>query len=90
MSQGLAALASSFSNTRAQLDQFLKNSNQLLTDNSGDLLPSVVDLHSAPATISEKIYVIVLNLDRTSQNLHEFSRQIHDNPDVLLSDKSVK
>jgi len=90
MTQNLATLANSFNDARAQLDQFLKNSNQILTDNSDDLRHTVVDLRSALATISDNINAIVYNLDSTSRNLNEFSRQIRDNPGVLLSGKASK
>ena len=90
ISQNLAILANSFNDARAQLDLFLKNSNQLVSDNSNDLRQSVIDLRSALTTISDNINAIVYNIDNTSRNLNEFSRQLRDNPGVILRGTTPK
>ena len=90
ISQNLSALTESFNDARTQIDQLLKNSNEILTDNSDDIRHSVIDLRSSLATISENINAIIYNLESTSRNVNEFSRQIRDNPGVLISGTSPK
>lgn len=90
ISQNLSTLAQGFNNAHSQIEQILNNSNQILTDNSDDIRHSVVDLRNSLQIISENINAIIYNLEGTSRNFNEFSRQIRDNPAVLLNGKAPR
>jgi len=90
ISENLSSLTQGFNDVRTQLDRLLKNSNELLTDNSDDIRHSVIDLRSSLGVVSENINAIIYNLENTSRNVNEFSRQIRDNPAILLNGKAPK
>lgn len=75
---------------RKRLDQLLKNANHLVKDNRPDLRRSIIALRNTMESVSSNINVIVYNLEKASRNISEFSRQLRDNPGVLLSGKSPK
>lgn len=90
ISQNLSTLAEGFNNTHTQLERLLDNSNQILTNNSADIRQSVLDLRNSLEIISDNINAIIYNLEGTSRNFNEFSRQIRDNPAVLLNGKAPR
>ena len=56
----------------------------MIADNKGDLEGTVVDLRYTMETIAERIDTLTYNLEGTSRNMYEFSRQIRLNPGLLL------
>jgi phospholipid/cholesterol/gamma-HCH transport system substrate-binding protein len=75
---------------RKRLDRLLKNANHLVKDNRPDLRRSIIALRNTMESVSNNINVIVYNLEKASRNINEFSRQLRDNPGVLLSGKPPK
>ncbi len=90
ISQHLATMAEGLNNARLQIDRILDNANSLVSDNSEDVRHSVVDLRNTLGIISENIGGIIYNLESTSRNINEFSRQIRNNPGVLISGSKPK
>lgn len=84
-SYNLAKLAKSFDRVQEQLDQLLSRSNQLITDNEDDLRQSVIKLRQTMSLVSSKMEPLLYNLDASSRNLNEFSRQIRNHPASLIS-----
>ncbi len=84
LTRNLVALSRDFGRMSAQLDTLLKHSNQVVSENRGDIRDSIVSLRSSLDAVSRNINTIVYNLDSTSRNMNEFSRQIRDNPGRLL------
>lgn len=84
-SYNLAKLAKSFDRVQEQLDQLLSRSNQLITDNEDDLRQSVIKLRQTMDLLSSKMEPLLYNLDASSRNLNEFSRQIRNHPASLIS-----
>ena len=56
----------------------------LISDNKTDLEGSIVDMRYTVETIAERIDAVTYNLEGTSRNMYEFSRQIRINPGLLL------
>jgi phospholipid/cholesterol/gamma-HCH transport system substrate-binding protein len=56
----------------------------LLTDNKADIEGTIVDLRYTMETIAGRIDSVTYNLEGTSRNMYEFSRQIRLNPGLLL------
>lgn len=56
----------------------------VIADNKGDVEGSIVDLRFTMETIAERIDTLTYNMEGTSRNMYEFSRQIRLNPGLLL------
>lgn len=56
----------------------------LVADNKTDIEGGIVDMRYTMETIAERIDSVTYNLEGTSRNLYEFSRQIRINPGLLL------
>jgi len=65
-------------------DKLLNNANQLISENRPNIRESLGDLRNTLHVVSEKISSITHHLDGSSRNLHEFSRQIRQNPGLLM------
>ncbi|HEX9647348.1 MAG TPA: MlaD family protein [Alphaproteobacteria bacterium] len=57
---------------------------ELMADNKGDLEGTIVDLRYTIETIAGRIDSITYNMEGTSRNMYEFSRQIRLNPGLLI------
>lgn len=71
--------------TRATLDGLLGKVDAMLQKDQGDVAVAVADLRYSLATLARHIDAIGTNLETTTRNLNEFSRQVRGNPGVLLS-----
>jgi len=56
----------------------------IVADNKGDVEGTIVDLRYTMETIAERIDTLTYNMEGTSRNMYEFSRQIRLNPGLLL------
>jgi len=70
--------------THARLSSLLEKSNTLVDENKDNIHAAIRDLRDSLEIISRNIDTIVYNMDGTSRNMHEFSRQIRQNPGLLL------
>jgi len=70
--------------TRAALDGVINKVDQMLEEDEGDLALAVADLRYSLATLARHMDGISANLEATMRNMNEFSRQVRDNPGVLL------
>lgn len=70
--------------TRAQVDQLLQQTNGILKENRADVQHSTRELRVTLQTVSARIEAIVEQLDGTTRNMQEFSREIRNNPGRLL------
>lgn len=83
-SVNLLQLSSDVNKTRAQLDQLLKDSGALLKDSAPQLRASVTQLRNALDLVADNIDAIMQNTEGTSRNMYELSRQLRQNPGLLL------
>lgn len=61
----------------------------LLDEESGDLSQAIDDLRHVSASLSADIDSITANLEAATRNANEFSKQIRENPGVLLRGREV-
>lgn len=87
MTRNLLAVSNRLNEASGRIDELLKSSTNLMEQNSQDLRSVVLDLRTTMGVVSENINGIVYNLDATSRNMNEFTRQLRDNPGVLLNSK---
>ena len=83
-SNGFAAVSGDLSRTRAEIDKLLRTVNRLLDRNRGEIGHAITDLHDSLEAVARRIDAISHNLELSTRNLSEFSRQIRENPGVLV------
>ncbi len=86
-SEKLVKLAKGFDRVNTQLGEILTNTQRVLDDNDQDVRSTVVELRKSIDVVSENIHSVMYNLDSSSRNMNEFTRQLRDNPGVLLGSK---
>jgi phospholipid/cholesterol/gamma-HCH transport system substrate-binding protein len=77
-------LSEQLKNSQKKLDQLLANSNSMVGDNRDEVKQAIRDLQLSMQVIAQHIGSITHNLDMTSRNMAEFSRQIRESPGLLL------
>ncbi|MEJ1495729.1 MAG: MlaD family protein [Candidatus Sedimenticola sp. (ex Thyasira tokunagai)] len=80
-----ARLSGDLEKSRQQLNQLLSESQGVVSDNRQEIKQAVTDLKASLQIVSQHISSVSYNLEDTSRNMAEFSRQIRQNPGLLLS-----
>lgn len=70
--------------TRAAMNEVLLDIDGLVVDNEDDIKTSVNDLQDTLRVVSENINAIVYHMEGSSRNMHELSRQLRENPGLIL------
>ncbi len=70
--------------TRAAMNGVLIDINGLVVDNQENLKVSVNDLSKSLDVISQNINAIVYHMEGSTRNMHELSRQLRENPGLIL------
>ena len=70
--------------TRAAMNQVLLNVDGVITDNQESLKASMTDMQKSLNIISQNINAIVYHMEGSSRNIHELSRQLRENPSLIL------
>jgi phospholipid/cholesterol/gamma-HCH transport system substrate-binding protein len=70
--------------SQSKLNQVLDESRELVRENRPGVRQAVSDLQASIQVLSRHIGAITHNLDLMSRNMAEFSRQIRENPGLLL------
>ena len=83
-SNGFAAVSGDLGRTRAEIDQLLRTVDRLLDRNQGEIGHAISDLHDSLEAVARHIDAISQNLEQSTRNLSEFSRQNRENPGVLV------
>lgn len=90
-SSGMNELVENIDGTRKSMDVLLSNIDNVIGDinytienNDGKLNASLTDLQKTLSVISTHIDTITHHLEGSSRNIHEFSRQIKENPGLLI------
>lgn len=78
-------LSSSLQGTQTQLDSLLGEAQGLVGDNQDDVRASVVSLRNALDSVSREVDGILFELEGASRNMNEFSRELRNNPGLLLN-----
>ncbi len=84
-----ATLIEGLGGTRRQVDGLIAKLDALLEKDQGELDVAIRDLRHTLAAISRRIDSITSDLETTTRNLNEFSRQLRENPGVLVSGRET-
>jgi phospholipid/cholesterol/gamma-HCH transport system substrate-binding protein len=87
ISDNLLSLSQGLLETRQATDALINQSRGTLTENREDVRRAVTALRQSLEELSANTETILRNLEGTSQNMNEFSRQIRQNPALLLNGK---
>ena len=77
-------LVGNLDETRKTMDTVLENVSNMVEANSNKLDSSLADLHKTLSVVSTHIDAITHHLEGSSRNMHEFTRQIKENPGLLI------
>lgn len=87
-----ADLSRDLSDTRSKLDQLLGTADSLMTssnamvgENRDEVRKSIEDLKHVTDSLARHIDSVNQNIEGTARNMYEFSREIRQNPGLLLS-----
>jgi phospholipid/cholesterol/gamma-HCH transport system substrate-binding protein len=83
-SVSFAAVSGELEQTRIRVDQLLASVNGMVEENRRPVGQAVADLHESLESVSRHIEAIAYNLEVTTRNMNEFSRQIRENPGVII------
>lgn len=93
--QNFAKLSADLTQTRAKLDTVLDEMNSLITTSNGmvgenrqEIRKSITDLKHVTDSLARHIDAVNQNVEGTARNMYEFSREIRQNPGLLLSGTS--
>ncbi|MDQ1362360.1 MAG: phospholipid/cholesterol/gamma-HCH transport system substrate-binding protein [Pseudomonadota bacterium] len=86
-SVNMVRLTQSFDGIYEKLDALLENADSLVTDNNAEIRQTVGELRRSVETVSGNMDAILYNLDASSRNMNEFTRQLRNNPGVILGGK---
>ena len=84
VSKNLGTVSADIHETRARLDGLLDSVGALISDNQDDLAGALHDLRRSMRVLADNVDAVVYNLEGATRNLNEFSRQIRQNPGILL------
>ncbi len=84
MARDMAALSRELRGTRGKLDRLLDESGRLVGDNRASVDATVEDLRYTMSSVARHIDSVNQNLEGTARNMFEFSRQIRQNPGLLI------
>lgn len=80
----LAAFSNDLHATRTRIDQVLQTLDTMLIDNKLDVERAIIDLRHVVDSVAQHIDTLNQNMEGASRNMYEFSRQIRENPGLLL------
>ena len=83
-SENFSALSQDLQATRERLDQLLLAMNDMVVDNKSAVEQSVEDLRYVIDSVARHVDSVNQNMEGTARNMYEFSRQIRQNPGLLL------
>lgn len=83
-SASLVAVSGELEQTRLRVDKLLDSVNEMVEENRRPAGQAVLDLHHSLEAVSRRIEAIAYHLEVTTRNMNEFSRQIRENPGVII------
>jgi len=87
MTGNLLKVSDQLSQSSREMNKLLQSASSLMNDNNKDLRQAVIDLRNSMDVIANNINSVVDHIDNTARNMSEFSRQLRNNPGVLLKSK---
>jgi phospholipid/cholesterol/gamma-HCH transport system substrate-binding protein len=84
VSQQTVALARNAEQTRRQLDQMIAELDAAIGESRPQVEAGLKDLRYSLQVVSQHVDAIAYNLETTSRNMSEFSRQVRQDPSLLI------
>jgi len=88
ISTRLNHLAATVDGAGDNVEQLMQRLDSVVSDNNQDLRQAIVDLRKTLDSVAGNIDTLLYHWQSTSRNMDEFSRQLRDNPAVLLRSKA--
>ncbi len=66
------------------MDNILGNINSLVETNEGNINASITDMRNSLDIVAQHINAIIHHMEGSSRNIHELSRQVRENPSLIL------
>lgn len=88
VTKDLLEVSSKLDNAALELDKLMNTTSSMMDANNQDLRKALLDLRTSMGVLEENMNSIMYNIDTSSRNLNEFTRQLRDNPSVLLNSKA--
>ena len=79
-----ASVADDLNRTRGQVDDLIQRVDEMLDAKHGDVGQAMAELNHSLESVARHIDAITHNLEATTRNMNEFSRQIRENPSVII------
>lgn len=86
----IAAASGKLDSTISDMNTIVAESGNLVSENREDIQRSIQHLTASLEIVAQHIGTITYNLEGTSRNMNEFSRQIRENPGLLLGSTPPK
>ncbi len=83
----MASVSSKLDSAAQNLDNLIAKTSQMMDGNNEDLRQTLLDLRTSMGVVKENVGSIMYNVDATARNMNEFTRQLRENPGVLLNSK---
>lgn len=90
LSDRLLQFSDGLTKTQAAADALVKESHGAVAENRGDVRRATIALRDALEQLAADTDAILQNLDSASRNMNEFSRQIRQNPGLLLNARPAR
>lgn len=90
VTENLLEVSTKLDNAAIEVDKLVGTTSTMMDSNNQDLRKALLDLRTTMGVIEENMNSIMYNVDASSRNLNEFTRQLRDNPSVLLNSKAPK
>jgi phospholipid/cholesterol/gamma-HCH transport system substrate-binding protein len=87
-SGSFAAVSGELEQTRIRVDELLELVNVVVEENRRPVGDAVADLQESLESVSRHIEAVAHHLEVTTRNMNEFSRQIRENPGVIIRGRS--
>lgn len=87
MTKNLLQVSDRLGQAASHVDKLMQTTTAMMNENNKDLRQAVLDLRTSMDVVAENINSIVYHIDTAARNVNEFSRQIRDNPGVILNSK---
>lgn len=90
MTNNLLQVSDRLNQAAAEVDRLLQTTTSMMDENNKDLRQAILGLRTSMDVVAENINSIVYHIDTSARNVNEFSRQLRDNPGVILNSKPPK
>ncbi len=82
--ENVAALSAELAQTRTQLASVMASLDKMVAGNQENVSQALRDLRYTLGAVARNIDSVTYNLEGTTRNFHEFSREIRQNPGLLI------